>query len=136
MAAYKGMQGSNKGVIGMLDVILSDFARLKAETTATEQSAASEYASFMSESTASKEQKHKSTKAAELDKDEAEFQKSQTNKDLKATDEELARASEYYEYLKPSCNQVHVSWEERVANRKAEIEALKEAYSILDQKSA
>jgi len=134
MASYKGMQSAKGGVIGMLEVILSDFSRLKAETTAAENSAASEYSSFMSESKASKEMKHKAEVQAKLDKDETEFQKSQTNKDLEATNEELAKANEYYAQLKPSCIEVHVSYEERVAGRKAEIQALKEAYDILDQK--
>jgi len=134
MASYKGMQSVKGGVIGMLEVILSDFSRLKAETTAAETSAASEYNSFMSESTASKEMKHKAEVQAKLDKDEAEFQKSQTTKDLKATNDELAKANEYYAQLKPSCIEVHVSWEERVAGRKAEVQALKQAYDILDQK--
>jgi hypothetical protein len=134
MASYKGMQSAKGGVIGMLEVILSDFSRLKAETTAAENSAASEYSSFMSESKASKEMKHKAEVQAKLDKDETEFQKSQTNKDLEATNEELAKANEYYAQLKPSCIEVHVSYEERVAGRKAEIQALKDAYDILDQK--
>jgi hypothetical protein len=46
MASYKGMQSAKGGVIGILEVILSDFSRLKAETTAAETSAASEYNSF------------------------------------------------------------------------------------------
>merc|ERR1719291_1585183 len=36
---YKGMQSENGGVVGMLEVIESDFARLEAETKAAEESA-------------------------------------------------------------------------------------------------
>merc|ERR1719463_363439 len=39
---YKGMQSENGGVIGMLEVIESDFARLEAETTAAEATAQKE----------------------------------------------------------------------------------------------
>merc|ERR1719456_2143961 len=39
MKAYKGQQGAKKGVVGMLEVIESDFARLEAETTAEENEA-------------------------------------------------------------------------------------------------
>merc|ERR1719213_1545997 len=42
-APYKGMQSENGGVIGMLEVIQSDFARLEAETTAAEETAQKEY---------------------------------------------------------------------------------------------
>mmetsp|Transcript_69301 Transcript_69301/g.203417 ORF Transcript_69301/g.203417 Transcript_69301/m.203417 type:complete len:668 (-) Transcript_69301:151-2154(-) len=135
MAAYKGMQSGKGGVVGMLEVILSDFGRLKSETTVAEESAVREYDAFMSESTASKEVKHKREVQAKLEKDQTEFEKSESVKDLKAVDKELAKATEYYEYLKPSCIEVHVSYEERVAARKAEIQALKDAYGILDKKS-
>merc|ERR1719337_277439 len=42
-APYKGMQSENGGVVGMLEVIQSDFARLEAETTAAEATAQKEY---------------------------------------------------------------------------------------------
>jgi len=135
MASYKGMQSGKGGVVGMLEVIASDFERLRAETTAEEASAAREYEAFMSESAASKEQKHKAEVKDRLDKDQTEFEKSENKKDLKSVLKELGKANEYYQYLEPSCLEVHVSWEERVAGRKAEIQALKDAYDILDQKS-
>merc|ERR1719410_613891 len=91
MAKYKGLQGSPKGVIGMMEVIESDFARLEADTTAAEEQAAKEYDEFMSEATATKKMKHKD------------------------------KANAYYDELKPSCLEVHVSFEERVAKRKEEI---------------
>merc|ERR1711972_981750 len=40
---YKGMQSENGGVVGMLEVIESDFARLEAETKSAEVSAQKEY---------------------------------------------------------------------------------------------
>lgn len=136
MAAYKGMQSAKGGVVGMLEVIASDFARLFAETKASEDSAATEYASFMKDATASKKAKHDLEFKTSLEKDQAEFEKSQTTKDLEATQEELDRALDYQQYLKPVCLEVHVSYEERVARRKEEIAALKEAYEILDKKGA
>merc|ERR1719413_287440 len=53
LAAYKGMQGGKGGVVGMLEVIESDFLRLETETKASEAQAASEYKSFMAKSKAS-----------------------------------------------------------------------------------
>merc|ERR1719284_975344 len=43
MKAYGGMQSANGGVVGMLEVIVSDFVRLEAETKAAETQAAAEY---------------------------------------------------------------------------------------------
>merc|ERR1719356_1659288 len=44
---YTGMQSENGGVIGMLEVIQSDFARLETETSAAEETAQKEYDEFM-----------------------------------------------------------------------------------------
>jgi len=134
MAEYKGMQSSKGGVIGMIEVIETDFTRLKAETEASEKEAAQEYASFMQASKKAKGQKHEAEVQLRLDKDQAEFEKGQTEKDLHAVEKELDLANKYFEYLKPNCLEVHVDWEERVARRKEEIESLKQAYAILDKK--
>merc|ERR1719343_563328 len=57
--AYTGMGGEAGGVVGMLEVIESDFARLEADTKAAEAAAQQEYDSFMAESKADKEAKEK-----------------------------------------------------------------------------
>mmetsp|Transcript_119123 Transcript_119123/g.237541 ORF Transcript_119123/g.237541 Transcript_119123/m.237541 type:complete len:659 (-) Transcript_119123:118-2094(-) len=134
MAEYKGMQGSSKGVIGMMEVIESDFARLEADTTAAEEQAAKEYDEFMSDATASKKVKHDDEVKLKLEKDQDEFEVSQLRKDLASNQEELDKANAYFQELKPACLEVHVNYEERAAKRKEEIAALKEAYAILDQK--
>merc|ERR1719450_1184726 len=54
---YKGNQAGAGGVIGMLEVIQSDFARLEAETKAAEESAQKEYDQFMTDSETDKAQK-------------------------------------------------------------------------------
>merc|ERR1711935_998855 len=46
-APYKGMQAENGGVVGMLEVIQSDFARLEADTSAAETAAQQQYDKFM-----------------------------------------------------------------------------------------
>merc|ERR1719387_1277267 len=40
---YKGMGGENGGVVGMIEVTQSDFARLESETSTAETTAAKEY---------------------------------------------------------------------------------------------
>jgi len=66
---YKGMQSENGGVVGMLEVIESDFARLEADTKAAEATAQKEYDTFMTDSKVDKEAKstdieHKTAKKA------------------------------------------------------------------------
>jgi len=128
---YTGMGAEGGGVVGMLEVIASDFARLESDTTSAEEQAASEYKTFMNDS-----EVDKATKSTEIDmksktKTRKEGELTTTKKDLKGTQAELDAALAYYEKLKPSCVDAGVSYEERVQRREAEIQSLKEALSIL-----
>merc|ERR1719399_1041844 len=130
--AYKGMGGSSTGVLGMLDVILSDFVRLEEETSTEEADAQRTFDEFASETTADK-----NAKAATLDgKEKASVAKkkalSQAERDLKATQTELDAAMTYYDKLKPSCLDAGVDFEERTARREEEIASLQEALKLLD----
>merc|ERR550514_1882224 len=116
----------------MLEVILSDFARLEAETTADERQAGMEYTSFMTDSKADKKAKHEREVRLSLEKDQAEFEKGELEEDLNEVQAVLDKANEYFEYLKPTCLEVKVSYKERAEKRQEEIAALKEAYAILD----
>uniref|UniRef100_A0A7S0BAR7 Uncharacterized protein n=1 Tax=Pyrodinium bahamense TaxID=73915 RepID=A0A7S0BAR7_9DINO len=136
MPEYRGMHGKKKGVLGLLEVILTDFMRLEADTKASEEQLAKEYERFMSDAKASKLQKHNMEVKTRLEKDQAEFDKSQLQKDLAANQEQLDMANKYYDYLKPNCVEIHVNYEARAARRKEEIAALKEAWSILDTKTS
>merc|ERR1719213_230009 len=133
MKAYNGMGGASKGVVGMLEVILSDFARLEAETTADENQAQKEYDQFMADSKAEMEKMHDEEFDKGLIKDKKEHEAKLTKEDLAAAQDELDAALKYYEELKPMCLEVHVSYEERAAKRQEEIEALQEAYKILNE---
>jgi len=131
MKAYKGQGGASKGVVGMLEVILSDFARLEAETTADENTAAREYEQFMSDSKADAKAKHDEEFDKGLQKDQKEHELKGKNSDLDSTQEELDASLKYYDELKPACLEVHVSYEERVKMRNEEIASLNKAYEIL-----
>merc|ERR1719310_1316397 len=131
MATYTGMQGSTGGVIGMIEVISSDFARLKSETEADEAQVQKEYDEFMKVSKADREAKHKEEFDKTMLKDKKQFDMDMADKDRAAAQEELDYALAYYEKLKPQCIEVHVSYEERAKRRQEEIDALNEAYKIL-----
>merc|ERR1719171_3487819 len=127
----KGQQGAATGIIGMLEVILSDFARLEAETTAAEKKAQKEYDEFMTDSEADKAAKNADIDF-KTDKMKEEDKTLQTKKLDKAdTQEELDAAIAYFDRLKPDCVSPGLSYEERVAQRRAEIQSLKEALQIL-----
>jgi len=135
MKSYSGMGSAKGGVVGMLEVIVSDFVRLEAETKGAEAQGAAEYDSFTKDAKADKIAKHKAEVKTKLEKDQAEFDQSNAEEMLEGVQEELAKATDYFNKLKPECIEVKVSFEERVAARKAEVAALKDAYQLLDSKS-
>merc|ERR1719235_115101 len=126
-------QGSSStGVLGMLEVIMSDFVRLETETTDAEDKAADEFTKFTRDSSQSKAVKSTDMKHKLNSKTAKQGDLEEAKKDLKGTQEELDAAEAYFEKLKPSCVEAGESYEERVARRKEEIESLTDALKILE----
>jgi len=130
-APYQGQQDQAGGVMGLLEVILSDFARLEGDTEAAEAQAQDEYEGFVADSEQDKALKNAEIEHKESKKKDAESALITTKRSLEEVQGELDAALKYYEELKPTCVDVGVSWEERVAARKEEIQSLKEAYQML-----
>jgi len=129
---YKGMQSENGGVIGMLEVIESDFARLESDTKAAEETSQKDYDKLMTESKVDKAAKstdmdHKTDKK----QDQTQALETKTS-DREGTQKELDTALVYYDKLKPSCVDAGVSYDDRVGRRKEEIASLQEALRILN----
>jgi chromosome segregation ATPase len=129
---YQGMGGESGGVIGMLEVIQSDFARLEAETTASEEEASQAFERFSAESSKDRAVKDKDRENRGYDKTRKEGDLNMCRKDLKATQEELDAALDYYDKLKPSCVDSGLSYEDRVKRREEEIQSLQGALRILE----
>jgi len=129
---YKGMGGESGGVVGMLEVIESDFARLEADTKAGEASAQKEYDEFMTDSEVDKTKKSTDIEHKASKKQNEEQALTTKKSDLEGTQKELDAALAYFDKLKPSCVDAGVSYEDRVARRKEEIESLQEALKILN----
>jgi len=129
---YQGMQSENTGVMGMMEVIESDFARLEADTEAGESSAQKEYDDFTTKSSENKAVKNKSMEHKEANKQDQEQELTLHKADLEGTQKELDAALSYYDKLKPSCVDAGVSYDDRVSRRKEEVESLQEALKILN----
>merc|ERR1719272_2658222 len=127
--AYTGQ--SSGGVLGMLEVCQSDFARLEADTTSGEDASQQEFDTFTSDSAVDKATKSANMKHKGEMKVKAESGSQTAKKDLEGVTAELDAAMEYYEKLKPSCVDAGESYDERVARREEEIQSLKEAVKIL-----
>lgn len=131
-ATYQGQQDEAGGVLAMLEVILSDFATLKADTESAENLAAHAYDEFMAESKKGKAVKSRKVELTTADKASAESRLRDDTADLKFTQDKLLAAERYFDKLKPQCMDNGMTYEERTKARQEEIQSLKEALKILE----
>lgn len=130
---YIGLHAESGGVLGMMEVIQADFARLEQDTATSEATAADEHAKFMEASRISKVQKEKDRDHKESEKQSKESELLDKQSNLEIAERELAAAQDSFEKLKPACLDTGMSYQERKQRREEEIEALKQALSILEE---
>merc|ERR1719195_1566616 len=129
--AYTGAQGAATGIIGMLDVIKSDFVRTISETEKEEAEAEKEHLEFMTKTGVSLVEKKMATEQKTKYKDDAEDQLEDATESLNDNTEILSKAIAELLDLKPVCVDTGMSYEERGARRQDEIDALNKALCIL-----
>jgi hypothetical protein len=135
--AYTGAQGSSTGIVGMMEVILGDFERTISDTEELEASQKKEFVDYERETKISIGTKSSALAATSDDLTSttetiaAEFKEIKTQQGLFDT------KTQEWEELLPGCvADPGMSYEERVERRETEIQALKDAYCILDNKDA
>jgi chromosome segregation ATPase len=129
---HEKSSGAGSSIIGMLEVIESDFAKNLSEATTEEDSAAFDYEKGTQENKVSKTMKEQDVKyklqeAASLDKAIAE-----DSSDLEGTQTELDSVLEGSKTIRAMCVAKPESYEERKARRESEIAGLKQALAILE----
>jgi len=129
---YKGMGSTSGGILGMLEVVLSDFARLETETAEAEAQGQRTYDAFTNEANEDSAVKETEKKHKENNRDRALEKLRGFKKELEMTQTELDTALDYYGKLKTQCVDTGLSYEERVKMREQEIVSLQEALKILD----
>jgi hypothetical protein len=130
---YGGKADASKSIIGLLEVIESDFENTISGTTSDEEAAETAYQDFKTESETSIGDKNDLKETKDGEKTDAGLAITQAEADLKTENENLQNALDELEKLKPVCVDSGMSWEERTARREQEIESLKEALKILEE---
>jgi hypothetical protein len=130
--SHSKAEGAGGSIIGILEVVESDFAKNLAVEETQEADAAAEYEKTTQENkvtTVLKEQdvKYKTQEFKGLDKTVAEL-----SSDRETTSTELSAVLDYDTQLKNRCIAKPETYEERRRRREAEIDGLKEALSILN----
>merc|ERR1711972_144339 len=140
--AHAAAEGAGHGIIGLLEVIESDFSQALAEFISVEETAAATYDKESKENeiektTKEQDVKYKNKEAADLD-----AAVSEASSDRAGVQTELDAVNEYLKSLAAQCITTGgelgtegynaESYEQRVARRTSEIAGLKEALTILE----
>lgn len=129
---YHGKQHQATGIIGILEVVLSDFTRTNMKTTADEAQAVSDFNAFEFRMETSINTTLDTIDGKKLEVDGLNQDILQKEATIKAQTEILDAALDQLESLKVMCVEGEETWEERKAAREKEVEALKEALQILE----
>jgi len=134
---YKASQGAATGILGMMEVIMGDFERTIKETTAAEEQAKRDFIEYERETKMSIAAKKNALEATTTELTEVMDNLSTAEDELRTQQELLDTAVKTWEELLPGCvADPGMSYEERVARRNQEMQALKDAYCILDDQEA
>jgi septal ring factor EnvC (AmiA/AmiB activator) len=125
------VQGDGSGILGVLEIAESDFAKLLAEARSTEEAAVAEFKTLSQESKMSKATKEMDIKGKQSELKSLKTALADYNEDKESVTSELNAVLSYLDKLKPQCETKAPSYEEVKAAREAEIQGLKEALDIL-----
>merc|ERR1719446_2052731 len=124
-------QGDGSGILGMLEVAESDFAKGLAEARTVEQQAQAEYDKMAQDSKMLKMTKEMEIKGKQSEMKSLKTTITDLSSDKEGLTGELSAVLAYLDKLKPQCETKVPSYEEVKAAREAEIEGLKNALDIL-----
>jgi len=134
--AHDAAEGAGANIIGLLEVVESDFSKGLAEMTATEESAQAAFETETKENeiektTKEQDVKYKTKESTGLDKAAVE-----ESSDRSGVQEELDAVTEYLKTLEKECIAQAETYAERKARFEAEIAGLREALRILESETA
>jgi hypothetical protein len=133
---FEKSTGAGSSIIGIMEVVESDFAKNLATEETVEADAAADYEKTSQENAVTKtlkvqDVKYKTQEFMSLDKTISEL-----SSDRSSAATELAAVMEYYGKIKERCIAKPETYENRQARRQSEIKGLKEALTILEDETA
>jgi len=129
--AYQGAGAESGGIVGMMEVIASDFERTISETNKAETLAQKEHLAFMTETSKSLAEKNVAEKEKTKIRDETDENFASASENLNSQTEILVTSLKELIELKAACVDTGMSYADRVAMREQEIASLKKALCIL-----
>jgi len=130
---YTGVGGGTGGVMGMMEVIKSDFEREISETEAAEKASSAEFFEFQGSTKMSISTKTVTKTAHETELTEVNSALAEDKQSMEEEQDLLDKALQSLLELQPACVGETMSYGERVAAREQEIESLKTTLCVLDK---
>jgi DNA-directed RNA polymerase subunit M/transcription elongation factor TFIIS len=135
-STHSASTDSGNGIISILEIAESDFARSLAEAQAAEDDAVEIYEKTTNENKVSTATKKTSVEGKTQESARLAQVVSDASSDREGVQEQLTAVLEYLDKLRPQCTTEPESYEERKARREHEIEGLKTALDILENETA
>merc|ERR1719386_78839 len=132
---YKADDTAASGVIDMLQVAQSNYAKLASETQMQEQTAEKEFQNLMNDSQQKQANTAKDNQGKHLIQVKLEDTIARMKVELDGYEKELVAVEAYIEKLKVSCTMTD-TYEARKARREEEIKSMQEALSVLNGEPA
>jgi hypothetical protein len=120
-----------KGIITVMETVMSDFAKMEADTKAQEAVDQKEYEQSMSDNKIEKARRTKESEMKNSEKERRTEKVTSLESQKKDTSNELEKTEQYMKDLQPACVSGDSTYEDRKKARTTEIEALKKAKGIL-----
>lgn len=130
---HSAVSGPNAGtgIIGLLEIVESDFAKILTETQSEEDAAEDEHRRYIQDSTEIRAVKEKLSQRATTEITQLKKSASEMSSDRSSSQDELDAINEYLARLKSQCIQKPGTLAQRIQKREVEIAGLKEALAAL-----
>jgi len=128
--------GAGQSIVGILEVVESDFAKNLAKEETEEEDAQTLYDKTTQENKITKATKEQDVKYKTQEAKSADTTVADYSADRESASSELSAVLDYYAKIKDRCIAKPETYEERQRRRQAEIAGLKEALAVLKEETA
>jgi chromosome segregation ATPase len=130
--AHVAAEGAGAGIVGLLEVVESDFSKSLAEMISTEEASVAEYESQTKQNAVDKTNKEQDVKYKTQEANSRDKETAEAKADRTGVQKELDAVQAVLRSLHEQCDEVATPYEELKRRREAEIAGLKQALEILE----
>merc|ERR1719231_1881800 len=134
-AEYGSGGASGASAMEMLQDLLNRYSEARTELVQSEETAQKAHEDLLRKNEQFRKDTTQTKQAKETEKRQKTERLGNARVELSANRQELAEVVQYIADLRPSCDDIRVTFEERKKRREAEIAALKETLSVLEDPS-